>query len=92
MRTSGPCLPSGRSPGSISSGGSGAGRASSACRSSATACAAWLASCSSAPGYRVVHEHHVGVAAVAGLVPAEAAHRHDAQPGRAAGPARPRPS
>ena len=32
-------------------------------------------------GHRVMHEHHVGIAAVAGLVTTEATHRHDAQPG-----------
>ena len=48
----------------------------------ATAVAAFAASSSSAPSTRLVHEHHVGVGAVAGLVAAEPAHQHDRHPGR----------
>ena len=82
VRTSGPCLPSGRRSASTSSAGSPPGRESSRRSSLATAWAYVAASCSSAPVHRVVHEHHVGVAAVGQLEAAVPAHRDDRHPGR----------
>ena len=82
MRTGGPCLPSGRRSVSSCSGGSGDGRVEQRAhlvghqgrRGSGLALVD--------PGQRVVDEHDVGVAAVADLAPAVAAHPDDQHPGR----------
>ena len=69
MRTSGPCLPSGRRSASTSSAGSVPGQRQQPAELVGHArAAARRRPRRSAPGQRVVHEHHVGVAAVAQLV------------------------
>ena len=82
MRTSGPCRPSGRSPVSTSSAGS---------RDCVGQQPAYVVGhrlghrrgqLGVGTGQRLVHEHHVGVAAVAELVAAVAPHRDDRHPGR----------
>ena len=65
----------------MSRGGSGPGRASSAAQLLGRGVRRGGCLLLVRPGQRVMHEHHVRVAAVAGLVAAEPAHRHHAQPG-----------
>ena len=75
MRTSGPCLPSGRRSASTTSGGSPPGSGSSRRISFGHGQGVAVRRLgASAPARGLVHEQHVGVAAVAQLVAAEAAH------------------
>jgi len=82
VRTSGPWRPSGRRSASTIRAGSGPGSMSSRRSSAATACAASEASFSGRPGSGSCTQQHVGVAAVAALMPAEPAHRDHREPGR----------
>ena len=82
MRTSGPCLPSGRRSASTSSAGSGPGSDEQPAELVGHGLGVRRRLVLVDAVLRVVHEQHVGVAAVGQLEAAVAAHRHDRHPGR----------
>ena len=82
MRTSGPCLPSGRRSASTSSARVGAGQGEQPAQLVGHRLGVRRRRLRVGALDRVVHEHHVGVAAVGQLDAAEPAHRDDRHPGR----------